>query len=182
MADAAYQTVQTLQGMLDSKIEMIRKKESIIAELKGQMQQQRRVDLDEIASLRKRLADTGETTLSKMHEIVAKANAEAPMRSAQNARPSSKYDAMKGKDIETALNQKDQVIRRLEADKTKYMQMHNEAQGKARTLKSDNDRLETKLLDTDQKQMILSQKELIGKLKKDLAARKLRQTQLDKAI
>jgi hypothetical protein len=107
MADAAYQTVQTLQGMLDSKIEMIRKKESIIAELKGQMQQQRRIDLDEIASLRKRLADTGETTLSKMHEIVAKANAEAPMRAAQNARPSSKYDAMKGKDIETALNQKD---------------------------------------------------------------------------
>jgi hypothetical protein len=60
--------------------------------------------------------------------------------------------------------------------------MLNDAQSKARTLKSDNDRLETKLLDTDQKQMILSQKELIGKLKKDLAAKKLRQTQLDKAI
>jgi hypothetical protein len=70
----------------------------------------------------------------------------------------------------------------LEADKTKYSQMLNDAQSKARTLKSDNDRLETKLLDTDQKQMILSQKELIGKLKKDLAAKKLRQTQLDKAI
>lgn len=70
----------------------------------------------------------------------------------------------------------------MEADKTKYSQMLNDAQSKARTLKSDNDRLETKLLDTDQKQMILSQKELIGKLKKDLAAKKLRQTQLDKAI
>jgi hypothetical protein len=66
--------------MLDSKIEMIRKKEGIIADLKRQMQEQRKIDLDEVASLRKRLADTGETTLSKMHEIVAKANSEVPLR------------------------------------------------------------------------------------------------------
>jgi phosphoserine phosphatase len=66
--------------MLDSKIDMIRKKEGIIADLKRQMQEQRKIDLDEVASLRKRLADTGETTLSKMHEIVAKANSEVPLR------------------------------------------------------------------------------------------------------
>jgi hypothetical protein len=133
MAEAAHQTVMTLQSMLDSKIDMIRKKEGIIADLKRQMQDQRQIDLEEIASLRKRLADTGETTLSKMHEIVAKANSEAPLR-AQKERPNSKYDSMKGKEIETQLNHKDQMIKRLEAERSKFTVMLNDEKSKSRTL------------------------------------------------
>jgi hypothetical protein len=55
-----------------------------------------------------------------MQEIVAKANAEGPMYgAAQRQRPNSKYDNMKGKEIETTLNNKDRAYAKLEAEKNK---------------------------------------------------------------
>ena len=39
MADAAYQTIQTLQELLDVKGEAVHKKEDIIIKLRNQMQQ-----------------------------------------------------------------------------------------------------------------------------------------------
>jgi hypothetical protein len=125
MADAAYETVKTLQQMLDNKNETIQAKEGIIKNLKDQMMEQRKTDLEEIAVLRKRLTDTGDTTLSKMHEIVAKHDSNIPSSSMNKNRPQTKYDNMKGKEIEKILHQKDQLIKRLETDKNTIQERHN---------------------------------------------------------
>lgn len=44
MADAAYQTIKTLQDMLDNKNQAIRAKEDQIAKMRQQMNQQRELD------------------------------------------------------------------------------------------------------------------------------------------
>lgn len=52
MADAAYQTVQTLQNLLDQKKELLRSKEQQMQRLREEMENQRKIDADVIAKLR----------------------------------------------------------------------------------------------------------------------------------
>lgn len=85
MADAAYQTIQTLQELLDVKSEAVRKKEDIILKLRNQMQQQREIDANTITELQQQLSITGNTTLGKLHDIVARETNRATPASSQPA-------------------------------------------------------------------------------------------------
>ena len=49
MADAAYQTIKTLQDMLDNKNAAIRAKEEQMSKLRMQMNDQREIDAQTIA-------------------------------------------------------------------------------------------------------------------------------------
>ena len=72
MADAAYETIKTMQVMLDQKNEQLKKKEDHIANLRDHMRQQAELDANQINKLREQISITGSSTLNKMHEIVSK--------------------------------------------------------------------------------------------------------------
>ena len=72
MADAAYQTIKTMQEMLDQKNDQLKRKEEHIANLRDQMMKQAELDANQINELRDKISITGNTTLNKMYEIVAK--------------------------------------------------------------------------------------------------------------
>ena len=83
MADAAYQTVQTLQNLLDQKKEMLRQKDDHIARMREQMETQRKVDADTIANLREQITATGTSTLSKLHEAASRMESQGGHRQSQ---------------------------------------------------------------------------------------------------
>ena len=118
-----------------------------------------------------------------MQEIVAKANAEGPTYgAAQRQRPSSKYDSMKGKEIETTLNQKDRAIKKLDEEKNKFINLVSDWKSKYHSLKQDNERLETRLLDTSKEQRVAMHEQTIVKLKADINNKATKQKRLEKAI
>ena len=70
MADAAFQTIKTLQEMLDQKNAQLRSKEEQIEKMRKQMIEQRDIDAQEIAKLQQQNTLTAGTTLNKLHELV----------------------------------------------------------------------------------------------------------------
>lgn len=72
MMEAAYQTIKTLQDMLDVKNQAIRSKEEQVAKMRQQVSAQRELDAHTIQQLRDQISFTGNSTLAKMQEIVSK--------------------------------------------------------------------------------------------------------------
>ena len=71
MADAAYQTIQTLNEMLQQKKKQISTKDEQIKNLREQMQQQRSVDQEEIRKLREQASGVGASALAKIHRLAS---------------------------------------------------------------------------------------------------------------
>ena len=68
---AAYQTVKTLQDMIEQKNEQLKRKEENIERLRTQMMNQAQFDAQQINELREKISATGGNTLNKLHQIVA---------------------------------------------------------------------------------------------------------------
>lgn len=129
MADAAYQTVKTLQDMLDQKNELLRSKEEHIERLRQQMMQQREQDAIEISKLREQLSITGNNTLNKLHQIVAKqGGADASSHNANITR--GKADRMDKEELVRAMQEKDRIISKLEGEKNGWMKERTHFSGK----------------------------------------------------
>ena len=117
IADAAYQTVKTLQDLLDKKNDVLRQKETHIAELREKMMQQREQDALEITKLREQLSATGNSTLNKMHEIVTK-NQFGGSGDVGRAKVSkARADRMNLEQLQNALDTKDTQIMNLQREK-----------------------------------------------------------------
>ena len=72
MANAAQQTIKTMQEMLKQKNDQLKRKENLITSLRDEMKLQAERDANTISDLKKNISLTGENTLSKLHQIVAK--------------------------------------------------------------------------------------------------------------
>ena len=72
ITDAAYQTVKTLQEMIEQKNEQLKRKEENIERLREQMKQQAQIDAIKINELREKMSMTGNDTMVKLHQIVAR--------------------------------------------------------------------------------------------------------------
>lgn len=70
ISDAAYQTVKTLQDMIEQKNEQLKRKEENVERLREQMKQQAQLDAAAINALREQISVTGNTTMNKLHTIV----------------------------------------------------------------------------------------------------------------
>ena len=72
MADAAYQTIKTMQEMLDQKNEQLKRKEDHIQNLREEMKNQANQDAMIINKLKQDISITGNSTLNQMQQIVMK--------------------------------------------------------------------------------------------------------------
>ena len=72
MADAAYQTIKTMQEMLDQKNEQLKRKEDHIQNLREDMKNQANQDAMIINKLKQDISITGNSTLNQMQQIVMK--------------------------------------------------------------------------------------------------------------
>ena len=72
MADAAYQTIKTMQEMLDQKNEQLKRKEDHIQNLRDEMKNQANQDAMIINKLKQDISITGNSTLNQMQQIVMK--------------------------------------------------------------------------------------------------------------
>ena len=66
MADAAYQTIKTMQEMLDQKNEQLKRKEDHIESLRSEMKNQANQDAMIINKLKQDISITGNSTLNQM--------------------------------------------------------------------------------------------------------------------
>lgn len=66
MADAAYQTIKTMQEMLDQKNEQLKRKEEHIQNLRDEMKNQANQDAMIINKLKQDISITGNNTLNQM--------------------------------------------------------------------------------------------------------------------
>ena len=66
MADAAYQTIKTMQEMLDQKNEQLKRKEDHIQNLRDEMKNQANQDAMIINKLKQDISITGNSTLNQM--------------------------------------------------------------------------------------------------------------------
>ncbi len=66
MADAAYQTIKTMQEMLDQKNEQLKRKEDHIESLRAEMKNQANQDAMIINKLKQDISITGNSTLNQM--------------------------------------------------------------------------------------------------------------------
>ena len=72
ISDAAYQTVKTLQEMIEQKNDQLKRKEENMERLREQMKNQAQLDAATINQLRDQMSVTGNSTMNKLHSIVAK--------------------------------------------------------------------------------------------------------------
>ena len=66
MADAAYQTIKTLNEMLEQKKVQVRNKEEQIDRLRQQMAEQREIHADQLTKLQNEVSATGKSTLANL--------------------------------------------------------------------------------------------------------------------
>lgn len=76
MADAAYQTIKTLNEMLEQKKTQVRNKEEQIDRLRQQMAEQRELHAEQYMKLQGEVTATGKSTLANLHRMVS--NEEVP--------------------------------------------------------------------------------------------------------
>jgi hypothetical protein len=115
MADAAYETIKTMQVMLDQKNEQLKKKEDHIANLRDQMRKQAELDANQINKLREQISITGSSTLNKMHEIVSKNQGDGSMDQGRaQASASVRVDRKTRDHLQAQLDEKDHVIKQLQ--------------------------------------------------------------------
>ncbi len=67
ISDAAYQTVKTLQEMIEQKNNWLQRKEANIEELRNKMKTQAQLDAQIINDLREKISTHGDTTMNKLH-------------------------------------------------------------------------------------------------------------------
>ena len=115
MMEAAYQTIKTLQDMLDVKNQAIRSKEEQVAKMRQQVSAQRELDAHTIQQLRDQISFTGNSTLAKMQEIVSKHDVAQTVQSQKQTANSSKLDRLSIKEFERQLQEKDHIIQQLRA-------------------------------------------------------------------
>ncbi len=72
ISDAAYQTVKTLQEMIEQKNQQLKRKEANIEDLRNKMKAQAQLDAQVINDLREKISTHGDTTMNKLHQIVQK--------------------------------------------------------------------------------------------------------------
>jgi uncharacterized coiled-coil protein SlyX len=70
MADAAYQTIKTLNEMLDQKKTQLRRKEEQIDRLRVEMAEERERHASEYMKLQSEVTATGKSTLANLHSLV----------------------------------------------------------------------------------------------------------------
>ena len=115
MMEAAYQTIKTLQDMLDVKNQAIRSKEEQVVKMRQQVSAQRELDAHTIQQLRDQISFTGNSTLAKMQEIVSKHDVAQTVQSQKQTANSSKLDRLSIKEFERQLQEKDHIIQQLRA-------------------------------------------------------------------
>ena len=115
MMEAAYQTIKTLQDMLDVKNQAIRSKEEQVVKMRQQVSAQRELDAHTIQQLRDQISFTGNSTLAKMQEIVSKRDVAQTVQSQKQTANSSKLDRLSIKEFERQLQEKDHIIQQLRA-------------------------------------------------------------------
>lgn len=70
MADAAHQTIKTLNEMLDQKKVQLRNKEDQIDKLRRQMAEQREIDAEKYMKLQTDATAAGKSTLANLQRMV----------------------------------------------------------------------------------------------------------------
>jgi chromosome segregation ATPase len=75
MADAAYQTIKTLNEMLEQKKAQVRSKEEQIDKLRQQMAEQRELAAEQYMQLQAEVTATGKSTLANLHRMVSREEA-----------------------------------------------------------------------------------------------------------
>lgn len=109
MADAAYETIKTLQDMLTQKNEQVKHKEEHISRLRDQMRIARESDATTIRGLQEQLSSTGNNALNKLQELMNR-----PINSGgAEARAKSKWDKKTQDEITHMMSQKDIEIKKL---------------------------------------------------------------------
>lgn len=129
MADAAYQTVQTLQNLLDQKKELLRAKDQQIEKLREQMEIQTKSDANTIANLREQISATGSSTLSKLHEAAVRMEGAGQRQTAGQKKANadlSWHDSNVKNTVTAALDKKDRLIKKLETEKQSLVDARNE--------------------------------------------------------
>jgi len=71
MADAAYQTIKTLNEMLEQKKTQVRSKEEQIERLRQQLAEQRELHAEQCMKLQAEVTATGKSTLANLHRLVS---------------------------------------------------------------------------------------------------------------
>lgn len=116
MAEAAEQTVKTLQSLLEQKKESLLQKEDMIKKLRDQMEKRQQMDAETIASLRDQLAMTGNSTLSKLHEAASRMETSGARQTQGQRKANADLQALDRQSrayVEEALHKKDKIIQDL---------------------------------------------------------------------
>ena len=115
ISDAAYQTVKTLQEMIEQKNDQLKRKEDAMERLREQMKNQAQLDAATINQLRDQMSVTGNATMNKLHSIVAKHETQAPVQGAHSQNATNAFNRKAQEELTRKLAEKDQLIQKLQA-------------------------------------------------------------------
>ena len=110
MADAAYQTIKTLNEMLEQKKVQLRAKEEHIDKLRQQMAEQRELAAEQYMELQSKATATGKSALANLHRLAA--NQEASAAGAERQSPEARRQAARS---EAEFQKTQQELTRLSA-------------------------------------------------------------------
>ena len=102
--------------MIEQKNEQLKRKEENITRLREQMKQQAQMDANTINELREANSATGNTTMNKLHTIVAKHDAAGPQTTgAHTQNATNAFNRKATEELTRKLAEKDHIIEQLRA-------------------------------------------------------------------
>ena len=103
--------------MIEQKNEQLKRKEDNIGRLREQMKQQAQLDANTINQLREQSSMTGNTTMTKLHSIVAKHEAAGPSNTggAHTQNATSAFNRKAQEELTHRIAEKDHIIEQLRA-------------------------------------------------------------------
>lgn len=187
MADAAYQTIKTLQDMLDNKNQAIKNKEQQIATMRDNMSRQRNQDAKTIEDLRNQISMTGNTTLAKMQEIVSRHDISQTHAGQPTRAGGSQSNSFE--ELTRQLKEKDRLIQEFQSREQRLGKSASSSKLEEATRKINADRqhqierLQGELMDAQSKNKnVDSMQKRIQQLETKLNAKDQKQIDLQKAI
>ena len=171
ISDAAYQTVKTLQEMIEQKNEQLKRKEENIERLREQMKQQAQLDANTINQLREQHSVTGNTTMTKLHSIVAKHEAAGPSHTsgAHTANATNAFHRKAQEELTRKLAEKDHIIEQLRAGNQGASKEKEFSQKKNADLRNQIEALKDELRREKERSDIKAKNKMLLRLQKEKA-------------
>jgi len=145
MADAAYQTIKTLNEMLEQKKTQVRSKEEQIEKLRQQLADQREHAAAEQMKLQAEVTATGKSTLASLHRMVSAKSDRETVPSSDGNRKASELKAIYELESKKSSSELNDLRRTLQDTQHKLETARAEVQAEKRSKQSIVDDYESKV-------------------------------------